>query len=336
MRKESLARLVLGFVLGFVSLAFAFSWYRQQQVVTLRARMPEQGGWTPGEINAAVGHPLHLRLTSNDVLHSFAVGKMDLPAVDILPGEVSEVTLVFDRPGKYTYYCTRWCGPNHWRMRGTIEVSSGEPIQADQPASEDTPLYLQLGLDIDAPHPAQVMPESKPISALDKVLDSLPAEFRQPAYYRTHSPAESWGDLRADPSTRGMKDQQVWSLLAAVWQANTSQQRLAEGKTLFTQNCAACHGQDGGGDGVFADQIAMDQDQPGMHTGNSAQTRPADFTDSNKMLGASPALLHGKILRGGMGTGMPYWGPIFTDEQIWSLVDYLWTFQFDYDWEVAR
>jgi len=30
-----------------------------------------------------------------------------------------------------------------------------------------------------------------------------------------------------------------------------------------------------------------------------------------------------------MGTGMPYWGPIFTNQQIWSLVDYLWTFQFD-------
>jgi hypothetical protein len=27
-----------------------------------------------------------------------------------------------------------------------------------------------------------------------------------------------------------------------------------------------------------------------------------------------------------MGTGMPYFGPIFTDEQLWSLVDYLWTF----------
>ena len=48
------------------------------------------------------------------------------------------------------------------------------------------------------------------------------------------------------------------------------------------------------------------------------------------MLGASPALLQGKIVRGGMGTGMPYWGPIFTDEQIWSLVAYLWTFQFQY------
>ncbi len=56
---------------------------------------------------------------------------------------------------------------------------------------------------------------------------------------------------------------------------------------------------------------------------------PADFTDPARMLGARPAVLHGKIVRGGMGTGMPYWGPIFTDDQVWSLVDYLWAFQFD-------
>ena len=56
---------------------------------------------------------------------------------------------------------------------------------------------------------------------------------------------------------------------------------------------------------------------------------PSDFTDAEHMLGASPAVLHGKIVRGGMGTGMPYWGPIFTDQQVWDLVTYLWTFQFD-------
>ena len=59
-----------------------------------------------------------------------------------------------------------------------------------------------------------------------------------------------------------------------------------------------------------------------------ATTAPADFSNAKHMLGASPALLHGKVLRGGMGTGMPYWGPVFTDEQIWAVVDYLGTFQF--------
>jgi mono/diheme cytochrome c family protein len=57
---------------------------------------------------------------------------------------------------------------------------------------------------------------------------------------------------------------------------------------------------------------------------------PAHLTDPAKMLDASPALLQGKILRGGMGTGMPSWGQIFTEEQTWDLVAYLYSFQFEY------
>ena len=55
--------------------------------------------------------------------HSLAIGHSDQPPVDVNPGEISEVTLTFDRPGKYTFYCTRWCSINHWRMRGVIEVT---------------------------------------------------------------------------------------------------------------------------------------------------------------------------------------------------------------------
>ena len=40
---------------------------------------------------------------------------------------VTDITLTFDKPGIYTFFCTRWCGVNHWRMRGTIEVS-GPPL----------------------------------------------------------------------------------------------------------------------------------------------------------------------------------------------------------------
>ncbi|NTU62255.1 MAG: cytochrome c, partial [Chloroflexi bacterium] len=51
--------------------------------------------------------------------------------------------------------------------------------------------------------------------------------------------------------------------------------------------------------------------------------------DAKKMLGASDALFECNIIRGVMVTGMPYWGPIFTAEQIQAVVEYLWTFQFD-------
>jgi hypothetical protein len=68
----------------------------------------------------------------------------------------------------------------------------------------------------------------------------------------------------------------------------------------------------------------------GSETGSIGRelSRPRDFTDPEQMLGASSALLEGKILRGGMGSGMPYWGTIFANEEVKVLVDYLWTFQF--------
>ena len=56
--------------------------------------------------------------------------------------------------------------------------------------------------------------------------------------------------------------------------------------------------------------------------------RPADLVDPKRMLGASSALLQGKILRGGMGTGMPAWGMIFNEDQTWNIVSYLYSFQF--------
>ena len=46
------------------------------------------------------------------------------------------------------------------------------------------------------------------------------------------------------------------------------------------------------------------------------------------MAGGSSQVYYAKTRRGEMGTGMPYWGTIFTEEETWSIVDYLWTFLF--------
>ena len=76
----------------------------------------------------------------------------------------------------------------------------------------------------------------------------------------------------------------------------------------------------------MAPALALERDS--LSFGHATEA-PADFSDPEQMLGASPALLQGKVLRGGMGTGMPYFGPVFTDEQSWAVTDYLWTFQFE-------
>lgn len=318
--------LVIGLPAGLFSLGGAG---RAGPVVEVHARMSENGGWSPGSISTVVGEPLRLRLVSDDVLHSFAIGQGDDPPIDLEPGVVKEITLTFDRPGKYTFYCTRWCGANHWRMRGTIEVT-GTP-GASQPAGP--PLYLQLGLDLDRPHPAEAVPAGRPSAArAASLVERLPVRLRGQAFWRTHSPAEVFRLLQADPALEDLNEAQVWDLVAYLWTENTSPAKLAEGRVLYAQNCAACHGETGAGDGVIAAQLsAADRahalSSPEM-AGEHGAVEPTDFTNPNQMLGASPALLQGKILRGGMGTGMPYWGPIFSDDQIWSLVDYLWSFQF--------
>lgn len=326
MAKEWLARgvIILGLVL-VISIP-VIHLHQPTQAIMLHARMAETGGWMPDNLTVTVGKPLHLRLTSDDVTHGFAVGQLDQPAVDVNPGEITDITLVFNKPGKYTYYCTRWCSMNHWRMRGTIEVTATETNL--QPAKP--PLYVTLGLNIDLDHKASVTPAQVPSAWRGALLDrSIPNAYTARDYYLSHTPVDLWLALRSETTNKDLTDQDVWDLVAWIWQSNTTPDEIQVGKQLFSANCAACHGEGGAGNGVFADQFASGAGQvdPGKPLGEHTQ-KPADFTDRLRMLSASPAHLQGKIIRGGMGTGMPSWGAIFTQDQTWALVAYLWSFQF--------
>jgi mono/diheme cytochrome c family protein/plastocyanin len=323
-RAELLSRILIMAGLLLVIGVPLFLW---RQTPLIHVSMAESGGWNPNTLKAEAGKPLHLRLTSDDVIHGFGVGRMEMQAVDVTPGKVTDVTLTFDKPGTYTFYCTRWCGINHWRMRGTVEVSGSN--NNIEPAS--VPLYVTLKLDIDASHEAPAVPSSRPsaITGQQLAMELDLAKLKTSNFYRTHSPYQAFQELN---STK-LSDVEKWDVVAYLWQSNTSPESLANGKKLFAQNCAACHGENGAGNGVFADQIAQagkSSMQNMTGTQNSMMQRPANFTDPARMLGANPAVLQGKILRGGMGTGMPMWGSIFTEQQIWDLVAYLYSFQFEY------
>ncbi len=312
LRQERLARFLLVFLLVVVAAVTAgWRWYDLQQNTVIHATIPENGGWMPDTITARVGEPLQLRLTSGDIMHGFRVGQLDMEPVDIPPGKITEITLQFNEPGTYTFYCTHICSPTHWRMRGTIEVLSkeAEPIPRAEP-----PLYVTLGIDIDAPHPANVVPDKRPSPIQGAAINiTLPTIYQGREVYENQSPAQVWQQLRDEPATADLTDAQIWDLVNAIWQSQTEPATLQTGQALYTANCIACHGSDGNGKGPFA---AL---QP---------TAVPDFTDPTTMLGANSAILQGKLLRGGMGTGMPNFGTILTDEEIWALVDYLWTFQF--------
>jgi mono/diheme cytochrome c family protein len=318
------ARLLLVFLIAGL-FAVIMVGRRTAQAVEIHAIMPEKGGWLPGVLTAEVDVPLNLRLTSDDVMHGFAVGQQPWPAVDVKPGQVTELQLTFDEPGTYTYYCTRWCGPNHWRMRGTIEVT-GETKGPKAAESAIQPLYISLGLDLDAPHEVAVQLDRSPSAAGGKALDfAIPARFRTRDIYMEQTPFELWQALRADHGTAVLSDIEIWDLVAFVWRSQTTSESLELGQRLYAQNCAACHGENGDGNGVLALSQTAEKNPDSF---GGALLPPGDFTDAQQMLGANSALLQGKIIRGGMGTGMPYWGAIFNDEEIQSLIDYIWAFQF--------
>lgn len=284
-------------------------------VIDLTARLPGEGGWSEEAIRVQAGQRVRLRLTSDDVVHGFAIGRTEVGPVDVQPGQVTEIEFSIDEPGRYQFYCTRWCERDHWRMRGTLDVTATDgTVSLSEP---EPPLYESLGIDIDDRPPATLVPDDRPAAEAGASLNvPLPSGW-DPELLRAMSPQEAFSYLRGDPSYDSLGDADLWNLVAFAWRGTSSVESLQTGEALFAQNCAACHGETGQGDGPAASYLT---DPP-----------PADFTDSERMAAANSVILHGKLVRGGMGTGMPYWGPIFTDEQQWSVIDYLWSLWFDYD-----
>lgn len=325
MKSERIARLLVFLVsMGPAALVVLprIASIRGLEPIEIRARVAEDGGWSHDQLEAVAGKPLHLRLTSDDVVHGFAIAGSRLEPVEVEPGRVSEVTVTFDRPGSYTYYCTRWCGVDHWRMRGTIEVSGPDSAA---PRSPTPPLYELLGVDIDADHSSAVVPSVRPSAERGELLSAeIPPAPTTPEYQRAHSLVEWWYDLREAFEPERLSDQEIWDLVAFLWERAVTPAAMERGAELYAANCSACHGERGAGDGVMAPIVAR---RARARYGPGAPG-PADFTDPVRMLGASPAQLQGKIIRGGMGTGMPNWGPILSEEDTWALVDYLISFQF--------
>lgn len=79
-------------------------------------RYPDQGIITANELHLPVGQDVRLRLTSGDVIHDFWVPQLGRK-MDLVPGQVNEITLRADRPGTYRGACAEYCGTQHAWMR---------------------------------------------------------------------------------------------------------------------------------------------------------------------------------------------------------------------------
>jgi mono/diheme cytochrome c family protein/plastocyanin len=326
--KEFAAR--AGFVLIVIGLPLAVIGYQylvrsastDVRVIEVQASVPEAGGFQPASIQIQEGETVLLRFTSTDVTHGVAIGPglgVDLREVD--PGHTKEVTMTFEHAGTYTFYCTTWCSPNHWRMRGVIEVQ-GDSARVSRPQAD--PVIAALiaeGVDIDAVHSMSQNSTQEPIdrSALSPERGAellaaavIPDDARSPEWRRSHTPAEAAALLA--PLNPALNEMELADMAASLWLDGV--ESTQQGRSLYEQNCAACHGQYGDGDGPAADLTLVD---------------PARFTDLSYMFHMRSDVLYAKIRRGGMGTDMPNFGTVFTPEETWALVDYLWSLSLDQD-----
>jgi cytochrome c oxidase subunit 2 len=76
------------------------------------------------EINALhvpVGRPVKLIMTSEDVLHDFYVPAFRVKQ-DVVPGRYTYLWFEATQAGSYHLYCALYCGTDHSRMIGKVEV----------------------------------------------------------------------------------------------------------------------------------------------------------------------------------------------------------------------
>lgn len=86
----------------------------------------EQWDFTPAAIRAYPGEKVRFIVTTQDIMHGFAINELGLN-LQLSPGEeiVQEVEIPADmHEGYYTMYCSIFCGIGHPYMKGTLIIGN--------------------------------------------------------------------------------------------------------------------------------------------------------------------------------------------------------------------
>jgi len=105
------------------------------------------------ELHIPVGRPIQLTMISEDVIHSFYIPEFRVKQ-DVLPGRYTTVWFEATKPGRYHLFCTEYCGTEHSKMGGFVNVLPaaeyerwvmGAGAAAETPVEAGARLYAQLG-----------------------------------------------------------------------------------------------------------------------------------------------------------------------------------------------
>jgi cytochrome c oxidase subunit 2 len=92
-------------------------------------RYPELGIVTASDLHVPVGRPVNLKMTSQDVIHSFWVPRL-FGKRDVLPGRTNYIWFEADSVGVRPGQCAELCGSSHANMRMQAVVQAPEDFEA--------------------------------------------------------------------------------------------------------------------------------------------------------------------------------------------------------------
>jgi mono/diheme cytochrome c family protein len=130
---------------------------------------------------------------------------------------------------------------------------------------------------------------------------------------RVSSPAEWYtiitqGNLENRmPPFSSLTDRQRWDVVAYLYWLSSTTERIEQGQELYEEQCAACHGEKGGGDGAETASLSV---------------KPTKFTDQQLMADISDEQLF-EAISGGKAPDMPAYEDKLSPEERWAIAAYL-------------
>lgn len=92
-------------------------------------RYPDEHVITANELHIPVGVPVTIKLTTDNVIHSFWVPRLS-DKMDLIPGRTNEIWLQADEPGSYLGECAEFCGIQHALMQFRVIAEPEDEFEA--------------------------------------------------------------------------------------------------------------------------------------------------------------------------------------------------------------
>ncbi len=73
------------------------------------------------DLHVPIDQPIHIRLTSQDVIHAFYLPALRIQ-MGVVPGRTTDLWFKANRTGTYRLYCSEYCGTDHSLMGGNLTI----------------------------------------------------------------------------------------------------------------------------------------------------------------------------------------------------------------------